>query len=101
MLDRYIGRPNRSYTNGKHLILDSFYCAEFLRYFYLAQTKLVNEDENQPGKLLDELVEENCMYIVNYAKINPFISSKEKLKHHKFPAIFKFHISNRQTHPEE
>lgn len=37
MLDRYIDRLNRSYANGKYLVLDSFCYPEFLRYYYLAQ----------------------------------------------------------------
>lgn len=80
MLDRYIDIPNRLYANGKYLVLYFFCYADFLRYYYSAQGKVVDKNDHQPEELLDELVEENHMLKVNYSNVIPLMSSNEKLK---------------------
>ena len=75
--------------------------AEFLRYDYLVQTKVVDENDYQPEDLLDEPLEENHMLKVNYPIVIPLMSSKEKLKCRKILPVLKFPIPNRHTHPEE
>ena len=40
MIDRYIDRPSITFSSGKYAILDSFYFAEFLRYYYWPQVNL-------------------------------------------------------------
>ena len=71
------------------------------KYYYLAQTKVVDENDYQPEKLLDEKVEKNHMLKVNFLNVIFLMSSKEKLKFWKVPAVLKLHIPNRYSHPEE
>ena len=66
MLDRYIGRSNRPFASKKYLVFDSFYYAKYSRYYYIVQTKVVNENYYQSEELLDEPVDENYILIVNY-----------------------------------
>ena len=96
MLDRYTDRLNRLYANGKCLVLYFFCYAEFLRYYDLAETQMVDENGYQPEVLLDELVEKNHMLKVNYPN-NVLLMSR---KCRKAPAVLKFYIPNRHTHPE-
>ena len=51
----------------QYLVLYSFCYADFLRYYYSAQGKVVDEND-QPEQLLDELVEENHMLKNNLLK---------------------------------
>ena len=53
--------------DGQYLVLYSFCYADFLRYYYSAQGKVVDEND-QPEQLLDELVEENHMLKNNLLK---------------------------------
>ena len=62
---------------------------------------MVDENDYQPEKLLDEKVEKNHMLKVNFLNVIFLMSSKEKLKFWKVPAVFKLHIPNRYSHPEE
>ena len=52
----------------QYLVLYSFCYADFLRYYYSAQGKVVDENDHQPEQLLDELVEENHMLKNNLLK---------------------------------
>ena len=49
-LDRYKDRPNSSFANGKHAIIDSMCYAEFLRYYYLTQIT-TNKNDYQPEEI--------------------------------------------------
>ena len=62
---------------------------------------MVDENDYQPEKLLDEKVEKNHMLKVNFLNVIFLMSSKEKLKLWKVPAVLKLHIPNRYSHPEE
>ena len=53
MIDRYIGRTNSSFYGG---ILDRFCFAEFLRHYYLAPIKSIDNDY-EPEILQDDLIE--------------------------------------------
>ena len=68
--------------------------------YYLVQTKIVDENNYQPEELLDKLVEKNHMLKVNYPNGILLMSNKEKVKCRRVPAVLKFHIPNRHTHPE-
>ena len=50
---------------------------------------------------LIKLLEENHILTINYPNGIPFMSSKEKLKYRKVPALLKFHILDKHTHPKE
>ena len=68
MVNRYNDRPHSSFAGGKFSDLNELCYTEFLRYYYSAQGKVVDENDHQPEELLDELVEENHMLKNNLLK---------------------------------
>ena len=100
MIDRYIDRPNLSFCGCKYSFSDSFCFAEFLRYYYLAPSKSKDNDY-QPEILVDDLIENNHASDIHYPSSIPIISANEKLKCRKVPYVFKYHVPNQHTHPEE
>ena len=60
MIDRYVDRPNSTFSKGKCSILDSFCYAEFISHYYLLP-KNPNDDtnDNQPTILQELLLEVN------------------------------------------
>ena len=92
MLDRYINRPNPTFANGIYSVLDQFCYAEFLRYYYLSPKPI--ENGSQPEEFPDKVLERNHDAL-RYPRCIPLMSSKEKLKCRKVPAILRFHSPNK------
>ena len=65
MLDRYKDHQNSSFANGKYAIIDSMCYAEFLRYYYLTQSR-VNENDYQQYELTDQLIQGNHPFKHSY-----------------------------------
>ena len=55
-IDRYMGRPNTTFCNGKYSILDDFCYTEFLAHYTL-RNKPSETVEYQPDELDDNLIE--------------------------------------------
>ena len=99
MIDRYIGRPNLYFGDGKFSILDSFCFAEFLRCYHSLHFKST-ENDYEPEILQDHLVEHNHVLGNNYSTQIPMISSNEKLKCRKVPYALKYYVPNKHTKPK-
>ena len=57
---------------------------------------------NQPEELKDNLLQNNSLCSpVNYPKILPFMSSKEKLHCRKVPFVLRYHVPNKYKYPEQ
>ena len=93
MIDRYIDPPDMTSFGGKYSLLNSFYYA----FYYLAPNAKFKENDYQPEKLVDELMEDihNIDHI--YPKVIPLMSSKEKLKCGKISFVLQFYVPNQQT----
>ena len=93
-LNRYMHRPNHSFCQGRHSMLDSFYFAEFV---YKPKEVDWNEDY-QLDALPDSLIEgnHNCC---NYPKIIKFINSNEKMRCCKVRRVFRYHTPNKHHYP--
>jgi len=51
MIDRYCDRPNITFANSRHSMLDGFCYSEFLRYYSIKRTN--KENDSQPNELPD------------------------------------------------
>ena len=59
-------------------------------------------NDNQPGELTDNLVEDNSLCSpVNYPKMLPLMRSKEKLHCHKVPFVLTYHVPYKHKYPEQ
>lgn len=59
MVGCYIDRPNADYENRKYAVLDSMYCAEFLRYYSFVKRNHNLDNDDQPEELTSKITEEN------------------------------------------
>ena len=99
MVDRYVDRPDLMFAAGKYPMVDQMCYAEFLRYYYLIYESVHNE--NQPEELTDNLLEDNSLCSpVNYPKILPLMSSKEKLHCLKVSFVLRYHVPNKHKYSE-
>ena len=100
MVDRYVDQPDLMFAAGKYSVADQMCYAEFLRYYYLIYKSIHND--NQPEELTDNLVEDNSPCSpVNYPKIVPLMSSKEKLYCRKVPYVLRYHVPDKHKYPEQ
>ena len=54
MIDRYIDRPNHTFSNGKFSVLDDFFYAEFVAHYYLLpKPSNYSVNDSQPTVLQD------------------------------------------------
>ena len=97
MVDRYIDRPNATFLNAKYSVLDRFCFAEFLRYYYVTPPK--NTNDCQPEELSDKTLE-ICHDGLLYPVVIPLMSSKQKLKCRKVPAVLRFYTPNKDKNFE-
>ena len=85
------------FAAGEYPMADQMCYAEFLRYYYLIYESVHNE--NQPEELTDNLLEDNNLCSpVNYPKILPLMSSKEKLHCRKVPFVLRYHVPNKHKY---
>ena len=101
MVDRYLDRPNLTFSNRKFGILDSFCFAEFVAHYYLLP-KQSNDyvNDSQPA-VLQELILEINHSACNYPSTIPLMNSKEKLKCRQVKAILRYYVPNRHKYPEK
>ena len=100
MVDRYVDQPDLMFAAGKYVMADQMCYVEFLRYYYLIYKSIHND--NQPEELTDNLLEDNSLCSpVNYPKILPLMSSKEKLHCCKVPFVLRYHLPNKPKYPEQ
>ena len=100
MVDKYVDQPDLMFAAGKYSVADQMCYAEFLRYYYLIYRSIHND--NQPEELTDNLVEDNSPCSpVNYPKILPLMSSREKLYRRKMLYVLRYHVSDKHKYPEE
>ena len=101
MIDRYVDRPNRTFSKGKYSILDSFCYAEFMAHYYLLPKNLSDSiNDNQPT-VLEELLLEINHTACNYPTTIPLMSSKERLKCRQVKAVLRYHVPNCHKFPEK
>ena len=81
MVDRYMDRQNATSSSGKFAVLDAFCFAEFSRCYYLPSNPKYKENDYQPEKLDDEIVENISNPDYLYPKDIKFLSNK-KMKCH-------------------
>ena len=55
MVGCYIDRPNANYENRKYAVLDSMYCAEFLRYYSFVKRNHKLDNDDQPEELTSKI----------------------------------------------
>ena len=99
MVDGYAYQQDMIFAAGKYSMADQICYAEFLRYYYLICKSIYNE--NQPKELKDNLLEDNSFCSpVNYPKILPLMSSKEKIHCRRVSFILVYHVPNKYKYPE-
>ncbi|XP_066911767.1 uncharacterized protein [Clytia hemisphaerica] len=102
ILDRYIDRPNRTFSNGKYREIDSLCYAQFCSNFELDKkndyAELIND--SQPNVLDDTVVEENHVENPLPKKI-PLMNSKECMRCRKVRKVLRTYTPNRHLYPEK
>ena len=101
MVDRYLERPNYTFSNGKFSILDSFCYAEFVAHYYLLPNNSNDYVNDSQPTVLQELYLENNHNACNYPPTIPLMNSKEKLKCRQVKAVLRYYIPNRYKYPEK
>ncbi|XP_066911415.1 uncharacterized protein [Clytia hemisphaerica] len=102
ILDRYIDRPNITFSNGKYREIDYLCYAQFCSNYELDKkidyAELIND--NQPNVLDDSVVEENHVENTLPKKI-PLMNSKECLRCRKARKVLRTYTPNRHLYPEK
>ena len=85
-------RPNITFKQGQHAVLDRFCYTEFLSYYYYLDTKPLPSANNdcQPEVLDDD----DSNTPLRYPKIIPLMSSKEKMRCRNVKKVLRYHIPN-------
>ena len=66
MMDRYLDRPNRTFSNGKYSILDCFCYAELLAHYYLLPKNSIDSENYSQPMILEEFILEGTAIACNY-----------------------------------
>ena len=101
MIDRYIDRPNHTFSSGKFSILDTFCFAEFVAHYYLLPKNSNDSVNDSQPTVLQELLLEVNHSACNYPSTIPLMNSKEKLKCRQVKAVLRYHVPNRHKFPEK
>ena len=90
MVDRYMDRPDEKFQNGKFAPFNSLGYAKFLRYHYVST--ISNENDWQPVKLVDDILEKNLAVTSHYPPVIFLMPSLDKLKCQKVPSVLRYFI---------
>ena len=101
IFERYLDRPNCTFSSGKFRILDSFCYAEFVaHYSLLPNTSNDSVNDSQPT-VLQELILEINHSACNYPSPIPLMNSKEKSKCRQVKAVLRYYVPNCHKYPEK
>ena len=98
MLDRCMGRPDEKFQNGELALVNSLCYAEFGRYYYIST--ISNENDWQPLKLTDDMLETNLAVTSHYPPVIPLLSSPDKLKCWNVPSFLTYFTPNKNRNYE-
>ena len=96
-LDRYMERPNASFKKGKYAVLDEFCYAEFLSYYYLDTKPLPAATNDCQPEVLDD---DDSDKPLQYPKIIPLMSSKERMCCRNVKKVLRYHTPNPAVNAE-
>ena len=99
IIDKYMDRPNRTFSNGKYASVANICLALFASYYRVDYAKESND--YQPELLTEEFSETHHELEFQLPKTLPLMSSKTKLKRRKVKHVLRFPTFNKELQPEK
>lgn len=98
IVDRYVDRPDPNFKKGSYAVVDNMCLAIFASYYYVDYC--IDNNDSQPDLLTDDVSAVNH-HTHGFPKTLPLMSSSEKLKCRRVQQVLRYHIPNKELHPEK
>ena len=79
MLDCHLDQPSKSFKDGAYKVIDQLCFAEFLFYYYIVKKHVGNSEDDCQPVLLDDTIMKSIHAEINFPKVIPLTTFKEKL----------------------